>query len=58
MIHIITKADWISYFDYHNALMISNQLPQGKMIGLIFSAFAAIILLIGGTSMYFQKKDL
>ncbi|MDR2977709.1 MAG: hypothetical protein LBV19_10550 [Streptococcaceae bacterium] len=58
MIHLITKADWISYLDYHDALMIAQQLSQGKMMGLIFSAIAAIILLIGGTSMYFQRKGL
>ncbi|GAB2024586.1 ABC transporter permease [Lactovum odontotermitis] len=55
---VITKLNWLNYFDFQSAMGAANNLPHGQIYKLILSALAAIIVLVGASYFYFQKKDL
>jgi ABC-2 type transport system permease protein len=54
----VTKFDGFQYLDFQGAVSTAGALPHKLMFGLIPSAFAVIIVLVGSAYMYFQKKDL
>jgi ABC-2 type transport system permease protein len=54
----VMKLDWMKYLDFQGSMGSTFSLPHKELIGLLISSCAVLIICVGASYTYFQKKDL